>query len=115
MRYTQGFKMNVKSDTMDMPWLDSYNLIVGKAKFGEQWNYVIDRGIILASVLFFALGKGHGGLWLCLGFFIFKMCAWMQAMFLTTQATRYDETLEIQEKKKDGEVVTPEETWVVVK
>merc|ERR1719247_1038452 len=95
MRYTNGFKMNVGQNTLDMPFRDSYDLVMGKAKFGEQYNYVIDRFIILFSVAAFAWGKVRNAhRFLAVIFFVTKFLAWAQSVYNNISALKYDEEIE---------------------
>jgi hypothetical protein len=58
MRYTKSFKANVKQDTLDMPVRTMYSRLIGNKKRGTQFNFVIERFLILVSTLIMSAQEG---------------------------------------------------------
>ena len=74
MRYTTAFKCNVEQGSLDMPYRDEYNLVIGTSKYGEQYNYVIERVSTLISIIL--LAGDPGGLVCAFVFLSTKGMSW---------------------------------------
>eukprot|EP00397_Hematodinium_sp_SG-2012_P000055 GEMP01000055.1.p1 GENE.GEMP01000055.1~~GEMP01000055.1.p1 ORF type:complete len:3622 (-),score=620.69 GEMP01000055.1:1062-11450(-) len=54
MRYVPRFKVNIPSDTLDMPMRNSLRIIISGKMKGQEYDYVFDRVATLMSILVLA-------------------------------------------------------------
>jgi len=51
MRYVPRFKVNIQKDVLDMPITNSWKIVLGNKKRGQELNYVVDRLATLMSIV----------------------------------------------------------------
>ena len=104
MRFTQGFKVNVPEEALELKAKSMFRIMIGKAKAGEEFNYPVDRFITLLSIILLSSDKSQG-LFICSGFLTLKALSFLNIWFSAMTAAKESHHLEEEEGNPEEHLI----------